>query len=76
MKAIARARDWGVALNRLYSSGSFGVFPYEVDALLERGEFVPLSWPGVREEYAGPDRLSLVVYAYGPEALKSWVLAA
>ena len=43
VKAIARARDKGAALNQLYPSGSFGVFPYHVDAFLERGELVPRS---------------------------------
>ena len=43
VKAIARARDRRAALNQLYPSGSFGVFPYDVEALLERGELVPRS---------------------------------
>jgi hypothetical protein len=43
VKAIARARDRRAALNQLYPRGSFGVFPYDVEALLERGELVPRS---------------------------------
>jgi hypothetical protein len=49
VKALARARDRGAALNRLYPSGSFGVFPYEVEPLLERGELVPRSLVAGRE---------------------------
>jgi hypothetical protein len=40
VKAITRARDRGAALNQLYPNGAFGVFPYEVEALIERGELV------------------------------------
>jgi hypothetical protein len=43
LKAIARARDRRAALERLYPNGSFGIFPYEPEALIERGEFVPRS---------------------------------
>jgi len=43
IKAIARARDKGAALHQLYPPGSFGVFPYDVEALLECGELVPRS---------------------------------
>jgi hypothetical protein len=43
VKAIARARDKGAALHQLYPPRSFGVFPYDVEALLERGELVPRS---------------------------------
>src|SRR5215216_3578603 len=43
LKPIARARDRGAALNQLYPSGTFGIFPYEVEALVERGELVPRS---------------------------------
>ena len=49
LKAIARARDRSAALNQLYPSGSFGVFPYEVEALIERGELVPRSLVAGRE---------------------------
>jgi hypothetical protein len=49
IKAIARARDRGAALNQLYPSGSFAVFPYDVEALVERGELVPRSMVVGRE---------------------------
>ena len=49
IKALARARDRRAALNQLYPGGSFGVFPYDVDALLERGELVPRSMVVGRE---------------------------
>jgi hypothetical protein len=49
VKAIARARDRGVALNQLYPSASFGIFPYDVEALLERGKLVPRSMVVGRE---------------------------
>ena len=49
VKAIARARDRRAALDQLYPNGSFGVFPYEVEALIERGEFVPRSLVAGRE---------------------------
>jgi hypothetical protein len=49
LKAIARARDRGAALNQLYPNGSFSVFPYEPEALVERGELVPRSMVVGRE---------------------------
>jgi hypothetical protein len=49
IKAIARARDRRAALNQLYPSGSFGVFPYEVEPLIGRGELVPRSLVAGRE---------------------------
>jgi hypothetical protein len=49
LRAIARARDRGAALNQLYPSGTFGIFPYEVEALIERGELVPRSLVAGRE---------------------------
>jgi hypothetical protein len=49
LKAIARARDRRAALNQLYPNGSFGVFPYEVEALIECGELVPRSLVAGRE---------------------------
>jgi hypothetical protein len=49
VKAIARARDKGAALNQLYPDASFSVFPYEVEALLECGELVPRSMVVGRE---------------------------
>jgi hypothetical protein len=49
LKAIARARDRRAALSQLYPGGSFGVFPYEPEALIERGELVPRSLVAGRE---------------------------
>jgi hypothetical protein len=49
VKAMARARDRRAALNQLYPNGSFGVFPYEAEALVERGELVPRSLVAGRE---------------------------
>ena len=49
IKAITRARDRRGALNQLYPGGSFGVFPYEVEPLVERGELVPRSMVVGRE---------------------------
>jgi transposase len=49
IKAVTRARDRAGALNQLYPGSSFGVFPYDVDALLERGELVPRSMVAGRE---------------------------
>jgi hypothetical protein len=49
VKAIARAQDRTSALNQLYPSGTFGIFPYEVEALVERGELVPRSLVAGRE---------------------------
>jgi hypothetical protein len=42
IQAIARAKDRRAALERVYS-GDFSVLPYDRDALIERGEFVPVS---------------------------------
>ena len=49
IKALTRARHLSAALNQLYPGGSFGVFPYEVEALVERGELVPRSLVAGRE---------------------------
>ena len=49
LKAIARARDRRAALNQLYPNGTFGIFPYEVEALIDRGELVPRSRVAGRE---------------------------
>jgi hypothetical protein len=49
IKALTRSRDRGAALNQLYSGGSFGVFPYEVEPLVQRGELVPRSKVAGRE---------------------------
>jgi hypothetical protein len=50
LKAIARARDRLAALNQLYPNGAaLSVFPYEEQALVERGELVPCSMVVGRE---------------------------
>jgi hypothetical protein len=49
VKVIARARDRRAVLNQLYPPWSFGVFPYDVDALVEHGELVPRSMVVGRE---------------------------
>jgi hypothetical protein len=49
VKAVTRARDRRAALKQLYPKGAFGVFPYEEEALLERGELVPRSLVAGRE---------------------------
>ena len=49
VKAIARARDRRAALSELYPSGTFGIFPYEVEDLIERAELVPRSLVAGRE---------------------------
>ena len=41
IEALTSSRDSGAALNHLYPGGSFGVFPYEVEPLVQRGELVP-----------------------------------
>ena len=43
LQAITRARDRRAALEQLYPAGSFGLFPYEPESLVERGELVPRS---------------------------------
>jgi hypothetical protein len=43
LKAVARARDRRAAFHQLYPRGSLSVFPYEVAALIERGELVSCS---------------------------------
>ena len=48
IQAIARAKDRRAALERVYSGG-FGVLPYDRGALIERGEFVPVSMVVGRE---------------------------
>ena len=42
VKAIARANDRAAAFSKVYDGG-FMVMPYDADALIERGEFVPVS---------------------------------
>jgi hypothetical protein len=41
VRALLRARDRAAALEQVYQSGSFVIFPYEHEALVERGELVP-----------------------------------
>ena len=47
--AITRAKDRAAALEQVYQSGAFSIFPYEPDALVERGELVPRSMVAGRE---------------------------
>jgi hypothetical protein len=47
--AIATARDRRATLDQLYPGGSFGLFPYDPEALVERGELVPRSLVAGRE---------------------------
>jgi hypothetical protein len=54
LKAIARAKDRRAALEQLYPNGSFDIFPYEPEALVERGELVPRSLVAGRELGDGP----------------------
>jgi hypothetical protein len=42
VRAIARAKDWGAALNQVFSA-TFDIFPYDVEALVEHGEIVSRS---------------------------------
>ncbi len=49
VRAITRARDRAAALRQVYGSGSFDIFPYEPEALVERGELVPRSMVAGRE---------------------------
>jgi hypothetical protein len=49
VRAITRAKDRGAALNRVYGSGMFDIFPYDAEALVERGELVPRSMVVGRE---------------------------
>jgi hypothetical protein len=54
VKAIARATDRRAALEQLYPGGSFGLFPYDPEALVERGELIPRSLVAGRELGDGP----------------------
>lgn len=42
IKALARARDRGAALEQV-TGGALGIFPYDTEALVERGELLPRS---------------------------------
>ena len=48
VKAIARAKDRAAAFRKVYS-GNFTIMPYDTEALIERGEFVPVSMVVGRE---------------------------
>ena len=49
LKARARARNRRAALKQIYPNGSFDVFAYEVEALIECGELVPRSLVAARK---------------------------
>jgi hypothetical protein len=42
IKALLRARNRAAAVEQ--AAGASSIFPYEVEALVERGELVPASW--------------------------------
>jgi len=48
LKAITRARDRRGALSQLYG-GTFDIFPYDKNLLVERGELVPRSLVAARK---------------------------
>jgi hypothetical protein len=48
VKAIARAKDRGAALDKVFN-GTFMMMPYDTDALIKWGEFVPVSMVVGRE---------------------------
>lgn len=59
IKAIAKARDRRAAFEQLYPNGSFGLFPFDAEALVERGELVRRSLiHGRTLDDAGPGDLS------------------
>jgi hypothetical protein len=49
VRALLRAKDRAAALEQVYQSGTFDIFPYEHEALVERGELVPRSMVAGRE---------------------------
>ncbi len=49
VRALLRAKDRAAALEQVYGSGSFVIFPYDTEALVERGELVPRSMVVGRE---------------------------
>jgi hypothetical protein len=49
LRAITRAKDRRAALEQVYHPGAFDVFPYDTEALVERGELVPRSMVAGRE---------------------------
>ena len=54
LKAVARARHREAALNQVLGGASFVLFPYEFEALVERGELVPRSLVAGHELGEGP----------------------
>jgi hypothetical protein len=49
LQAILRAKDRRAALAQVYGSGSFDIFPYDTESLVEHGELVPRSMVAGRE---------------------------
>ena len=49
LRAITRAKDRAAALEQVYGSGMWDIFPYDKEALIERGELVPRSMVAGRE---------------------------
>jgi hypothetical protein len=49
VRAILRAKDRAAALAQIYGGGDFDTFPYDKEALVERGELVPRSMVVGRE---------------------------
>ena len=47
--AITRAKDRRAALAQVYHPDAFDIFPYDTEALVERGELVPRSMVAGRE---------------------------
>ena len=47
--AILRAKDRRAAFEQVYHPGAFDIFPYDQEALVERGELVPRSMVAGRE---------------------------
>jgi hypothetical protein len=49
LRAITRAKDRRAAFKQVYHRGAFDIFPYDIEALVERGELVPRSMVVGRE---------------------------
>jgi hypothetical protein len=54
IKAIARAKDRRSALQQAVGSGTFGLFPYETEDLIQQGRITPRSLVEGRELGDGP----------------------
>jgi hypothetical protein len=54
VRAIARAKNREAALHQVGGGADLGLFPYETEALIERGEIVPRSLVHGRELGDGP----------------------